>query len=265
MQSFCISAGLRQIASVPMNFIFGLVRRWIDRFMVPYWINQLTVEKKTDLTIETSGTRAVRAFARSNHLGSTVFWAVSGAGKSSAISQSDAGTFVVVDWLGMKGPDAGTWFERMVHWNGEIGEFFINGFTTVVFDHFDNALAINRASAMQLFLSVTTDSVKNKTFNVLVCVNDPLNALELLRASHTHVRLLGPSHCGRCAADDLKQMNVTPLAMELAVLSGTIGTATEAMSTRKRHDDWLSVRAAKANEMWKKGEELLWSHRVCDV
>ena len=268
MQSFCISAALKQIASVPMNFVFGLVRRWIDQFMVPYWMKQLTVAKKTNTLaaiIETSGTRAVGVFARSAPLGSTIFWAVSGAGKSYAVSRCDAGSFMVVDWHGMKGTDAGTWFERLVHWDGGIGEFFRDGFATVVFDHFDNALAINRASAMQLFLNVTMDSVRNGTFNVLVCVSDASNALELLRTSTVHVHLLGPSYCGRCAADDLKQMNATPLAMELAVLSGAIGTVDEAMSVQKRHDDWLSLRAAKANKLWKKGEELLWSYRDCDV
>ena len=264
MQSVCISAAAKKLVEAPMNFVFGLVRRWIDRFMVAYWVKQLAGGKRPpDFAVKTSGTVAVDAFVAAEQLGSTVFWAVPGAGKSFAVAQRDV--FMVVNWHKMHGTSASEWFEKLVGCNGSIGGSMRDGFSTIVFDHFDNALAINRVSAMQLFLRLTMDSVETKTFNVLVCVNDASNALELLRTSSVHVHLLGPSYCGRCGVEDLTQMALTPLAVELAVLSGAIGTVNEAMSTKRRHNDWLSLRAARLSDMWKRGEAVLWSYRVCDV
>ncbi|MBV5345774.1 MAG: hypothetical protein JZU63_09790, partial [Rhodoferax sp.] len=101
---------------------------------------------------------------------------------------------------------------------------------------------------------------RSRTFNVLVCVNDPTTALDLYRDS-VDVRLLGSSFCGRCAPEQLSALFPTnPLAIELGTVAGTIGIAADVAANRGTAD-LLRLHAARIARAWVDGENLLASSR----
>ena len=261
MISCCISACLRPVGNAVVGMALNALRGVAKRFMVPCWLQQLeTVRKTRTDAVSTSATRAVDEYVRARAPGGTVFWTVSGAGKTTAVAASCAGRIVVVDWERSSDSSAVDWFASKVGWDGPIGEFFTDGFVTVVLDHFDYAMDNNAVSSRKLFLSLVVDSVKSKAFNVLVCVNDATHALELLRATQPFTNALGPPFCGRCTEDEVRAGFLSPLAVELGSCSGTMEMAV-AGSLLIVSEDSLRLQAARANEAWRRGDVLLWSYR----
>ena len=255
-----ISACLRPVGNLAVGMALNALRGVTRRFMVPCWLRQLTIARKAVRNaVETSATRAVNEYVRAKAPGGTVFWTVSGAGKTTAVAASCAGRIVVVDWERCSSA-ANYWFEHQVGWDGPIGEFFADEFATVVLDHFDHAMDVDIVSAKKLFRSLVMDSAESRAFNVIACVNDAAHALELLRATQRFTNLLGPSFCGRCTEEEVRRAGFESFPLELGASSGAMDMAVAA-SLRNVRDDSLRLQAAQASEAWERGESLLASYR----
>jgi hypothetical protein len=257
MLKYGITTALREVAKPAMDYLFGSVRRWFQKFMAPFWLRYLPLPCKPERAIDTSATTAVREFANAAMLGTTIFWAVTGAGKTTALHQ---GSVRVINWDRLNGTNVLDWFARQINWSDDIGGFFQQEFTTVVLDQFDRAMSADKKAAIQLVVKLTNDSVTSKTFNVLVCLNDPAHALDLLRDKATGISLLGGPFCGRCTEEQVRSLYDTPLAIELGTASGILAVARQATAPTTSID-LLSFRAAQAAAAWRGGEELLWAYR----
>lgn len=257
--SWCITACLRPVGNLAVGMALNALRGVTRRFLVPCWLRQLTIARKAVRNaVETSATRAVNEYVRAKAPGGTVFWTVSGAGKTTAVAASCAGRIVVVDWE--RCGSAANWFEHQVGWDGPIGEFFADEFATVVLDHFDHAIDVDIVSAKKLFRSLVMDSAESRAFNVIACVNDAAHALELLRATQRFTNLLGPSFCGRCTEEEVRRAGFESFPLELGASSGAMDMAVAA-SLRNVRDDSLRLQAAQASDAWERGESLLASYR----
>ena len=258
MLNYGITAALREAAKPVMDYLFGSVRRWVRKFMAPFWLRYLPPPCTPDRVIDTSATVAVREFANAAPLGTTIFWAVTGAGKTAALTQ---GNVRVINWDRLSSANVLDWFARQINWSEDIGEFFRQEpFTTVALDQFDRAMSADKHAAIQLVVRLTNDSVTSGTFNVLVCLNDPAHALDLLRDKAPGIALLGGPFCGRCTEDQVRALHDAPLAIELGTASGTLATAHQA-AARTTSIDLLRFRAAQAAAAWDRGEALLWAYR----
>jgi hypothetical protein len=257
-----ISACLRPVGNLAVGMALNALRGVTRRFMVPCWLRQLTIARRTRTdAISTSATRAVNEYVRAKAPGGTVFWTVSGAGKTTAVAASCAGRIVVVDWERCgSATKAIDWFASKVGWDGPIGEFFADEFATVVLDHFDHAMDVDIVSAKKLFRSLVMDSAESRAFNVIACVNDAAHALELLRATQRFTNLLGPSFCGRCTEEEVRRAGFESFPLELGASSGAMDMAVAA-SLRNVRDDSLRLQAAQASDAWERGESLLASYR----
>lgn len=234
--------------------LFGLIRRWIRWWLPP-------VPGPRQRVVETSGTRAVDEFARLRPLGATVFWAVRGAGKTEAVASCCIGCFVYVNCRNfVSGVDMLEWFSRQIYWDGAVSELFAGEFATIVLDHFEQAMEISPTYAKQLLVSLTMDSVHSKAFNVLVCTSDADRALELLQLLPLTSALLGPSMCGRCTENEIRELVDKPLAVELGAVAGTMAFAAHVSSSGLK-EEMLRYQAAKTNREWMVGEALLWVYR----
>jgi hypothetical protein len=240
-----------------MDLVCAVIRAWVRKFTVPFWLNKLKPLAPVDLRVKTPAQEAVEQFLESKPLGATVFWTPPGAGKSTAIASNG---IITVDFKLLNDSSVRAWFASKVGWDKELGEFFPDGFATIALDHFDRAIHADKTDAKRLFTSLTADSTRSKTFNVLVCVNDPTTALDLYRDS-VDVRLLGPSFCGRCTPEHVSALFPTnQLAIELATTAGTIGIAADVVTNRGTVD-LLRLHAAKTARAWAHGESLLASSR----
>ena len=254
--NLAISATVRKITNASMDFVCAVIRAWMSRFAVPFWLQRLKPPPPADTRARTPAQEAVETFLASKPLGATIFWTPPGAGKSTALA---ANNVVVIDFKLLRSTGVGAWFASKVGWDKELGEFFPpDGFTTIALDHFDRAIDADKSDAKRLFTSLTADSTRSRTFNVLVCVNDPATALDLYRDS-VDVRLLGSSFCGRCNAEHVSALfPANQLAIELGAIAGTIGLAVDAS---RGTADLLRLHAAKTARAWVDGESLLASCR----
>ena len=256
MMNLAISATVRKMTNASMDFVCAMIRAWMSRFAVPFWLQRLKPPPPADTRARTPAQEAVETFLASKPLGATIFWTPPGAGKSTALA---ANNVVVIDFKLLRSTGVGAWFASKVGWDKELGEFFPpDGFTTIALDHFDRAIDADKSDAKRLFTSLTADSTRSRTFNVLVCVNDPATALDLYRDS-VDVRLLGSSFCGRCNAEHVSALfPANQLAIELGAIAGTIGLAVDAS---RGTADLLRLHAAKTARAWVDGESLLASCR----
>ena len=223
-----------------------------------FWLQKLKPPASVEPRVKTPAQGAVETFLASRPLGATVFWTPPGAGKSTALA---ANAVMVVDFKLLRNTGVGAWFANQVGWDQDLGEFFYpDRFSTIALDHFDRAIAADKTDAKQLFTRLTADSTRSKTYNVLVCVNDPATALDLYRDS-VDVRLLGSPYCGRCTPEQLATLFPTnQLAIDLGTVAGTIGTAADVVANRGTID-LLRLHAAKSARAWVDGESLLASSR----
>ena len=253
-----VSAAARKIANVAMDFVFTVIRTWMRRFAVPFWLQKLKPPASVEPRVKTPALEAVETFLASKPLGATVFWTPPGAGKSTALA---ANTVMTVDFKLLRDTGVGVWFASQVGWDQDLGEFFpLDGFATIALDHFDRAIDADKTDAKRLFTRLTADSTRSRTFNILVCVNDPATALDLYRDS-VDVRLLGASFCGRCTAEHVSALFPTnPLAIELGTTAGTVGIAADVAANRGTVDS-LHLHAARTAKTWVDGENLLASSR----
>ena len=257
MFGLAISATARKLANASMDFVCTVIRTWMRKFAVPFWLQRLKPPASREPRVKTPAQDAVETFLATKPLGATVFWTPPGAGKSTAIASNG---IITVDFKLLNESSVRAWFASKVGWDKELGEYFPDGFATIALDHFDRAIDADKTDAKRLFTSLTADSTRSKTFNVLVCVNDPTTALDLYRDS-VDVRLLGPSFCGRCTPEQVATLFPTnPLAIELATVAGTIGIATDVVTNRGTVDS-LRLHAAKTARAWADGEGLLASSR----
>ena len=264
--NLAISATVRKITNASMDFVCAVIRAWMSRFAVPFWLQRLKPPPPAHTRARTPAQEAVETFLASKPLGATIFWTPPGAGKSTALA---ANTVMTVDFKLLRNTGVGAWFAGKVGWDKELGEFFPpDGFATIALDHFDRAIDADKSDAKRLFTSLTADSARSRSFNVLVCVNDPATALDLFRDS-ADVRLLGPPFCGRCTAEHVSALFPThQLAIELGAIAGTVGLAADAAAPRVTAD-LLRLRAAKTARAWVDGESLLAScrstHSACTL
>ena len=258
MLKLAISATARKLANATMDLVCTAIRAWMRKFTVPFWLQKLKPPASGEPRVKTPAQDAVETFLATKPLGATVFWTPPGAGKSTALA---ANAVIIVDFKLLRNTGVGAWFANQVGWDQTLGEFFPpDGFSTIALDHFDRAIDADRTDAKRLFTSLTADSTRSKTYNVLVCVNDPTTALDLYRDS-VDVRLLGAPYCGRCTAEQVATLFPTnPLAIELATVAGTIGTAADVVANRGTVDS-LRLHAAKTARAWAHGESLLASSR----
>ena len=258
MLNLTVSATARKMANTSMDFVFTVIRTWMRRFAVPFWLQKLKPPAPPHTPVTTPAQEAVAKFLQCKPLGATVFWTPPGAGKSTALA---ANTVMTVDFKLLRNTGVGAWFSSKVGWDQDLGDFFPpDGFATIALDHFDRAIGADKTDAKRLFTSLTADSTRSKTFNVLLCVNDPTTALDLYRDS-VDVRLLGSSFCGRCAPEQLSALFPTnPLAIELGTVAGTIGIAADVAANRGTAD-LLRLHAARIARAWVDGENLLASSR----
>lgn len=236
------------------GLVFDLIKLWVKRQLVPLWLDGMKLEP--NLTgVETSGTLAVSSFIQRRTPETAVFWAVKGAGKAFAVQrEAGAGSVVLVDWERFEGTDPSKWFCELIGWERGLGEFF-HEFSTVVFTHFDAAMAYPD-SAKQLVLRLASDSAESKRFNVLVCVDSAMHAHSLLKLNQKYMRLLGPPYCGRCTEMELIAGGFKEV--RFGAYSGTIGLSAVA---NEISDTMLELRAAQANTAWNEGESLLHWYR----
>ena len=244
-----------------MRWLIGTAYLWVRRQFVSFWLRQLAdVPKPVYNVVETSATRAMDKFMLSRPRGTTVFWAVPDAGKTAAVTNC-VGRRVLFDWNYCIGENPDDWFCSKIGWPERLGECFGRKFTTVILDHFDRAMNHDSVSAEQLVRRLTVDSTHSGTFNVLVCVSSAEHALALLRTSYWHMSLLGQAYCGQCTVDELKQLDLSPMGMEVGTHSGVIGMAASVRAATDS-DDAQYVRAIQAGKLWDEGESLLCSYRM---
>ena len=274
-----------------MRWLIGTAYLWFQRQRMSFWLRQLSdISKPSYNVVETSATKAVKEFMGAKALGTAVFWAVPDAGKTAAVTNCD-GPRVLLDWNYCIRPlaawgqldngvrmsyadvvklmqaengkvNAVAWFCEKVGGTERIGECFVREFTTVILDHYDRAMDSDETSAMQLIRRLTADSVQSGNFNVLVVLNNPRHALLLLQMSLWHMRLLGPSFCGKCTRGELEQLSgLTELATDVGLQSGAIGMA----RTVTVSDEMQYLYAVQAGKLWDEGESLVRSYRSAAV
>ena len=264
-----------------MNKVLAWIGSFFKRRLIGVWMMGMNVPERRGLLIEdaelflkNSAYYSLQAFFSENPRGVTVFWAPEKAGKTYMLSGMETKNkadrrFVYVDFEGMD-TDAKKVFYAQLGLDSEkdnkpLSHYLHKDvFFTFIFDHFD------KSAHSPMVSSLAGDSIRSLSFNLLIMVNNKLNARSLLTScgvqlQREFVRLLGPPYCGRWFASDLGGFS-DPRYNELVDLCGTL---TPMISIRNRtcsefDQDLLSC-IEKHSMEWKKGENLLGKYRVQEV
>ena len=73
MLKFTVSTTARKIANVAMDFVFTVIRTWMRRFAVPFWLQKLKPPAPPHTPVTTPAQEAVAKFLQCKPLGATVF------------------------------------------------------------------------------------------------------------------------------------------------------------------------------------------------
>jgi hypothetical protein len=161
--------------------------------------------------------------------------------------------------------DCRKWFYKQMGLDSEsdtkaLSQYLPSGgvFATFIFDHFD------RSMDLLLISLLSEDSLRSASYNLLVLVNDSLNAHALLLSCGQHLlqreatRLLGPPFCGKWSANELGDDFRDERYDALVDQSGTLAPM---ISVRNRtclpSDPLMLLRVAKLERDWDDGERLL--------
>jgi len=246
---------------------FQLLRTFLRRRMISVWVMGRGVPPPgAGAFIESPASRSLGSFMVRRPLGATLFWAVSGAGKTHALAnvaarqRGDQHRFVHVDWRGFFGDNPLRTFYRTIGMDpeediGPLSAYIPNDrgiFTTIVFDHFDDAIS---TAAVSMVSALADDSIRCGFYNVLVMLNDASNARMLLSRGHhfpfLYTRLLGSAFCGRWCADDLVVDDTDRRAF--VDQSGVMLFGDRCVSSSLL----FQLRAAQSQRAWEEGEALL--------
>jgi len=261
-----------------MNTVFKWVQSFFRRRLIGVWMMGLEVPKPhggflrddSGLFLRNSACCELESFFFDTKplLGATVFWAPERAGKTYILSRlglenSVDRRFVYVDFYA--GGDAKKFFYGQLGLDADcdikpLSHYLPSGvFFTFIFDHFD------RTSFS--IASLAEDSVRSLSFNLLILVNDSLNAHSLLTSCGQQlqreiIRLLGPPYCGRWFASDLGEFSDARYD-DLVNQCGTLAPMISVRNgTCSPSDSLMLLRVAKLEAEWEQGERLLGRYRT---
>ena len=252
---------------------------WVMNKDIPKCVGNL--RENTNLFLQNSACTCLRAFIADKPPGATVFWAIENAGKTYTLAHMEHDAhhrFVHIDWAMLTGSNAKKMFYGQMGLDPAVetkpfGTYLPKDhgvFTTFVFDHFD--LAMSKPAALAMIASLSEDSVKSQAppYNLLIMVNSPANAFNLLTVhgwnnQSLFIKLMGPPYCGYWFSKDLGEV-ADPRYNALVDQCGTLSPMLSIRNRIYAHDNpvhWL--RAARARAMWDEGERLLWQFRSFEV
>ena len=264
-----------------MNKVFAWIIAFFKRELIGVWMMGMTVPERAGLLkedarllLKNSAYYSLQAFFSENPRGVTVFWTPEKAGKTHALAAMETKNkaerrFVYVNFMGVDN-DAKKVFYVQIGLDSErdtkpLSQYLDKDvFFTFIFDHFDKVAHSSMVS------SLAYDSVRSLSFNVLVLVNDKLNAHSLLMSCgqplhREFVRLLGPPYCGRWFASDLGGFS-DPRYNELIDRCGILAPMISIRNrTCSEFDRGLLGCVEKLQIEWEKGEKLLGRYRVQEV
>ena len=268
-----------------VNFVLKQMYTFFRRKMISIWVFGHGVPKERslwkdhpELFLENSGTASLRSYFVSKPYGVTVFWAIEGSGKTFSLSRVSAEfegrshRFIYVDCTVIAGDEIKKILYRKLGMDpqDDLGRFssFLPSdvFTTIVLDHIP-------AAAPMFITSLARDSMHSVSFNILVITNNPLHAHALLTEKEggrslfrplQHVRLLGPSYCGRWSASDVtRSINTAkPHLLEMVNQCGTLLP----FLFNGPSDAHLQLKIAQSRVAWDEGERMLAGYReACEL
>jgi hypothetical protein len=262
-----------------VNFILNKIYTFFRRKMISIWVFGHSVprepsmwKERPELFLENSGTASVRSFLSSRPVGVTLFWAIEGAGKTFALSRVSAQgsnhRFIYLDCAGIVCDELKAVLYRKLGMDphDDLGRFSAylpsDVFTTIVIDHLSSATP----TASAFITGLARDSVRFASFNVLVLLSNPVDAIALLTDGGfrplQHVRLLGPAFCGRWGSKDLTVE--PPLDKTTLSLVDQCGTLLPVLFTGPS-DAHMQLKIAQSKLAWENGERMLAGYREAVV
>ena len=288
MHPFVLS-GIGQTVQFAMRGVMNSISRWIYSFfrqkMVCVWVMNKDIPKhmgnlreNTDLFLKNSAHSSLQTFIADKPRGATVFWTITGAGKTYTLSHTihEANhRFVYIDWNTIAKETAKEMFYSQIGLDpvaekAPFGTYLPTDhgiFTTFVFDHYDCAMDKEEAGACNLITELSKDSTKSLVpYNLLVLVNKARYAYDMLTAhgwdnQGMFVRLIGNPYCGHWFSTDLKHL-ADERYNNLVDQSGKLAPMLSIRNGLASYDDIaLKLRATRAQAEWDTGERLLWPFR----
>jgi hypothetical protein len=262
-----------------MNRVFKWIVAFFRRQLVGVWTAGMEVPKNkgilrenAELFLKNSAFYSLQEIFSEMPRGATVFWAPETAGKTYILEQMDMRNksnrrFVYIDFATTDG-DVKRAFYRQLGLNADedfkpLSHYLSKDvFITFIFDHFDKQMPNT------MITSIVTDGTKSSLFNILIIVNNRLNAQALLIScgqQREYVRLLGPPYCGRWSVADLGEF-ADPRYNDLVDQCGTLSPMISIRNrTCSQYDTIMLLRVAKLGVEWEQGERLLGQYRMCGV
>ena len=232
------------------------------------------LNEDAELYLKKSAHFNLQAFFSEKPRGVTVFWTPEKAGKTYTLSGMETKNkaerrFVYVNFKRVDKDEMKVFYTQLgldaEKDTKELSHYLPRDvFFTFIFDHFDKVAHSSMVS------SLADDSVISSSFNLLVLVNDKLNAHALLTScgqqlQRETVRLLGPPYCGRWFASDLGGFS-DPRYNELIDRCGILAPMISIRNrTCSEFDQGLLGCVEKLQIEWEKGEKLLGMYRVQEV
>ena len=268
-----------QIASESiMDGVFRWIRSFVRRRLIGVWMLGMEVPvhkgcllENTEIFLKNSGYHGLEDFFKEKPRGATVFWTPERMGKSYTLTKMGLKNtrehrFMYFDFSSVDG-DAKKVFYHQLGLDSEcdikpLSTYLpSNGiFSTFIFDHFDRVVSQN------MIASLVRDSVQSSMYNLLILVNDSLNAHSVLNScgqllQRGYTRLLGPPFCGRWSSADLGALSDE----RYNGLVDQCGSLVPMIHIRNGFfvpdDVTMLLRIAKLQREWEQGERLLGQYR----
>ena len=268
-----------QIASESiMDGVFRWIRSFVRRRLIGVWMLGMEVPvhkgcllENTEIFLKNSGYHGLEDFFKEKPRGATVFWTPERMGKSYTLTKMGLKNtrehrFMYFDFSSVDG-DAKKVFYHQLGLDSEcdikpLSTYLpSNGiFFTFIFDHFDRVVSQN------MIASLVRDSVQSSMYNLLILVNDSLNAHSVLNScgqllQRGYTRLLGPPFCGRWSSADLGALSDE----RYNGLVDQCGSLVPMIHIRNGFfvpdDVTMLLRIAKLQREWEQGERLLGQYR----